>query len=222
SPLPPVGAASMINVLSASLRLGFVVALLLVTSSIAHADVTNGDFEAATTPPVPAGNFTTFSVGSTGIPGWTVIGPNANAAVAVVSGTFSQAGVSFPAQEGTTGHQWVDLTGNGSNTTEGVSQAVATIAGHTYLLSDFLGNTTVGGIFVTTSPVNGSSTGVPFTNINSAVNATSLTWQQFTHTFVATGSTATLTFANGDPIGDNSNGLDKVTLTDQGVAGVPE
>src|SRR5262249_14611825 len=94
--------------------------------------------------------------------------------------------------------------------------------GHTYLLSYFIGNTTGGGIFGTTSTVNGSFNGVPFTDINSAVNATSLTWQQFTHTFVATGSTATLTFANGDPIGDNSNGLDKVTLTDQGVAGVPE
>jgi len=201
-------------------RLTFVVALLLAASStIAHAQiVTNGSFESPTVTP---GTFTVFPVtGSPSIPSWTVVGP-ATTAVAIVSGTFSQNGVTFPAQDGV---QWLDLTGNGSNSTEGVSQGVSTIAGHTYLLSYFIGNTTGGGVFGTTSTVNVSINNVPtFTNTNSAVNATSLTWQQFTHTFVAGGSTTTLSFFNGDPAGDNSNGLDNVTLTDQGIVGaVPE
>jgi len=206
----------MFKLLTASLRQAGVVFLLVAaSSSIAHSQVTNGSFES---PTVPVGNFTNFPVvGSPLIPGWTVV----NNSVSIVSGTFSQNGVTFQAQDGV---QWLDLTGDGSNSNEGVSQGVSTIAGHTYLLSYFIGNTTGGGIFGTTSTVNVSINNVStFTNTNSAVNATSLTWQQFTHTFVAGGSTTTLSFFNGDPPGDNSNGLDNVTLADQGIVGaVPE
>jgi hypothetical protein len=158
--------------------------------------ITNGGFE---TPVVPVGSFTNFDVGSAALTGWTVTGPSAGANVSIVSGTFSQNGVSF-------GNQWLDLTGDGSNTTEGVSQAVSTIPGHEYALTFHIGNTTGGGIFGTTSTVNlfvnGSET--PFTN--STVSATDLNWKQFTDTFVATGTSTTLVFQNGDPGNDNSNG----------------
>ncbi|MCW3477125.1 DUF642 domain-containing protein [Limobrevibacterium gyesilva] len=191
-------------------------AAILVTSSIAQANLlSNGSFE---TPLVPIGNFTTFPSGSAGITGWTVVGP-IGTNVAIVSGTFSQNGVLFPAQDGI---QWLDLTGLNSNTTEGVAQAVTTNPGDLYQLSYFIGNTTGGGIFGTTSTVNVSLNGVPaFGDTNSNASPTTLNWQQFTHNFVASAGATTLTFINGDPANDNSNGLDNVVLLDLGPASQP-
>ena len=118
-------------------------------------------------------------------------------------------------------NQWLDLTGDGSNTTEGVSQVVSTTPGTPYALSFYIGNTTGGGIFGTTSTVDVSVNGSQTAFTNSQVNTTGLTWQQFTDSFVATGTSTTLLFQNGDPGNDNSNGLDNIVLT-AGVAHVPE
>jgi hypothetical protein len=204
----------MRNVVSA-----FLLNLVLLLAPLpAHADFVNGSFE---TPVVTVGSFATFGVGSALIPGWTVVGAGAQN-VAIISGTFTQNGVTFPAQAGS---QWLDLTGLNSNSTEGVSQSVTTIVGHLYELSYFVGNTTGGGIFGTSSTIDVELNGVQtFSDTNSAVNATSLTWQEFTHTFTATGATTTFTFRNGDPASDNSNGLDNISLTDLGptVTPVPE
>ena len=156
------------------------VGLFLVTS-VAHAAtlLTNGSFE---TPVVPVGSFSSFAVGSSAITGWTVVGP-AGTSVSPVSGTFAQNGVAFIAQDGV---QWLDLTGFNINSTEGVAQTVGTTVGNLYQLSYFVGNTTGGGIFGTTSTVNVSITGVaPFSDTNSTASPTAQNWQQFTHTFVA-------------------------------------
>jgi hypothetical protein len=197
---------------------GMVFAILLAgVVPAAHANLlANGSFE---TPVVPVGNFTTFGVGSASIPGFSVVGPPGTD-VAIVSGSFTQNGVSFPAEDGV---QWLDLTGDASNSTEGVAQTVATIAGHRYQLSYFIGNTTGGGIFGTTSTVNVSLNNVPtFSDTNSIASPTTLTYQQFTHVFTATSAATTLTFLNGDPAGDNSNALDNIVLTDLGLPTVPE
>jgi len=190
--------------------------LLGVSATASNADpILNGSFE---TPTVPVGGFTDFAVGSSALTSWSVVGP-AGTNVAIVSGSFSQNGVSFPAQDGV---QWLDLTGDGSNSTEGVQQAVATIVGDQYQLSYWIGNTTGGGIFGTTSTVNVSLNGVPtFSDTNATSSPTTQNWQQFSHTFVATALTETLSFLNGDPGGDNSNGLDNIVLTDLGPAPVP-
>ena len=95
-----------------------------------------------------------------------------------------------------------------------------------YQLSFWIGNTTGGGIFGTTSTVsvflNGSST-ASFTDTNSNADTTGLEWEEFTQDFVA-GSSTTLDFVNEDSSGDNSDGLDNVVLLDEGPprAGVPE
>jgi len=139
-----------------------------------------------------------------------------------VSGTFAQNGVAFIAQDGA---QWLDLTGFNINSTEGVSQTVATTVGNLYQLSFFVGNTTGGGIFGTTSTVNVSLNGVQsFSDINSTVSPVAQNWQQFTHTFVATSASTTLALLNGDPVSDNNNGLDNVVLLDLGpaVGAIPE
>lgn len=192
---------------------------MLLGASGAHAAtlLTNGSFES---PVVPVGSFTVIPVGSALLTGWSVIGP-AGGAVAPVSTTFAQNGVSFAAQDGA---QWLDLTGFNNNTTEGVSQSVATTAGNQYQLSYYVGNTTGGGIFGTSSTVNVLVNGAQtFSDTNSTVSAASQNWQLFTHMFVAGSATTTLAFINADPANDNNNGLDNVVLLDLGPVGaVPE
>jgi hypothetical protein len=183
------------------------------------APIVNGDFE---TPVSPNGNFLNYTVGTGTLTGWNVVGP-AGEVVSVVNTNFNQFGVTFHAESGS---QWLDLTGFNNNNTEGVSQSIATTIGDVYQLSFWVGNTTGGGIFGTTSTVNVQLNGSAFHSaVNSDVNTTGLSWEQYTYLFTATGLSTTLAFLNGDPGGDNSNGLDNIVLTDLGPTGtnnVPE
>jgi len=179
--------------------------------------INNGSFEA---PLVPVGSFENFGSGSTGITGWTIVGPEAS----IVSGSFSQECCTFPAEDGV---QWLDLTGDGTNSVEGVEQTIATNPGTTYDLSFWVGNTfDPFGIFGTTSTVKVRLGGISGSLIDTATNSSTtpgtLVWQQFTTSFTATGSSTTLDFLNGDPSTDNSNGLDNVVLTAAGATTVPE
>ena len=185
-------------------------ALVLCFLSVAAdaASILNGSFE---TPAVPVGGFTSFASGSNAITDWTVVGPSGS--VAIVSGTFTQFGFTFPAQDGV---QWLDLTGVGSNTTDGVQQTVATTPGALYDLSFFVSNiSNPGGLFGTTSTVGVQIDGGPvvsFTNSGGG-GSTSQVWQQFTLALTATAATTSITFINQDPSSDNNNGLDNVSLT---------
>lgn len=194
------------------------VALLLLAPLSALAQVTNGSFE---TPTVPTGSFTNFNAGSS-FAGWTVVGP-AGSQVSIVSGTFAQSGLTFPAQGGS---QWLDLTGFSSNAAEGVQQAVTTLPGSVYNVSFFVGNVVnPGASFGTSSTVNVLANGV---SIGSATNSAgagtnTLTWAPFTRQFTATSTATTLTFLNADPSSDNSNGLDNISVALAGVVGpIPE
>jgi hypothetical protein len=183
----------------------------------AHANlINNGSFES---PTVPEGGFTDFLSGSTSINGWTVVGPEAS----IVSATFSFECCVFPAEDGA---RWLDLTGDGSDTVEGVQQIVATIPGTEYTLSFWVGNVfDPGGIFGITSSVDVRLGGTSGTSLGVFTNASTTrgtqVWQQFVTSFTATGSSATLDFLNADPNGDNSNGLDNVVLT-ASTTDVPE
>jgi hypothetical protein len=176
--------------------------------------INNGSFETQT---VPAGGFSNFGTGSTGITGWTVVGPEAS----IVSGTYVSAGLSFPAEDGA---QWLDLTGDLSNRVEGVEQTIATVPGTTYDLSYFVGNQ-VGAptVYGTTSTVavlvNGN---VIQTATNSNGSGTTQNWEQFQTSFLATSSSSVLEFLNEDPSTDNTNGLDNVVLTGSPGSTVPE
>lgn len=187
------------------------VATLLLSARL-NAQIVNGSFE---TPAPPAGSYTLYNTGSS-FSGWTVVGATGN--VAIVSGTFTQNGISFPAQDGAA---WLDLTGT-SNTATGVQQTIATTAGTTYNLSFWVGNVSdPNGIFGTTSTVFNVNGGQSFTAVNSGgVGTSTLYWQQFTTSFVASGANTTLSFTNGDPPSDNSNGLDNITVSAQST--VPE
>ena len=195
-------------------------AILLVFGAIgARAGlITNGSFE---TPVVPVGFFTNYPSGSALLTGWTVVGTGGTE-VSIVSGSFAQGGISFPAEDGT---QWLDLTGDGTDSfTEGVEQTVSTTIGDLYTLSFYVGNVdNPAAGFGTTSTVdlyiNGGFVGA-FTNF--IPNSTTQTWEQFTTSGVATAASTTIEFLNGDPGADNTNGLDNIVLTDDGPAGVPE
>jgi hypothetical protein len=169
--------------------------------------ITNGSFEA---PLAPAGSSTSFASGSTGITGWIVVGPEASP----VSHTFAAECCTFPAGEG---NQWLDLTGDAVNAVEGVQQTVTTSPGTQYLLTFLVGNIfDPGGAFGTTSTVDVRLGGIAGTLLgaftNSSTTAGTQVWQQFSTSFTATGSSATLDFINADPSTDNSNGLDNIIL----------
>jgi hypothetical protein len=165
--------------------------------------ITNGSFEA---PTVPSASFTSFARGSSAITGWTVVGP-LGTSVSIVHRLYTSGGFSFPAQESA---QWLDLTGLVVNQPEGVQQAVLTTPGTRYVLSFWVGN--VGPGYGTTSTVEVDINGLSAGSFTNSTPATTLRWQQFSFPFVATGSSTTIAFLNRDPLGDNSNGLDNISL----------
>ena len=121
------------------------VAGALILSHPASAGVLFADgFES---PVVTPGAFQNFNTGTTFGP-WTVVGPQ----VSIVSTTFTQNGFSFVAQQG---NQWLDLTGDGANSTaDGVKTTLATTIGQAYNLSFYVGNIVdPGGVFGTSSTV---------------------------------------------------------------------
>ena len=187
------------------------VAILCLLGSPAFAGnlIKGGNFEK---PIVSPGGFMTFATGQT-FGRWTVVG--APGAVSVVSGTFTQNGITFPAKKG---KQWLDLTGFNSNSATGVAQTVLTIPGVAYTLSFYVGNVVdPGGVFGTTSTVNVLVDGV---QVFSATNSmgqgqTKQVWQKFTTTIVANFTETTIAFINGDSSSDFTNGLDKVKLAPQ-------
>jgi hypothetical protein len=168
--------------------------------------IKNGSFE---TPVVPAGNFELFSTGKT-FTGWRVVGAKGN--VAPISGKYQGDGITFNAE---TGAQWLDLTGL-SNTATGVAQTVATKPGAKYHLTFWVGNVyDPGRIFGVSSTVK-----VYVNGVRKLIATNSLhpgnhkqAWKEFALTIKATSSRTTISFINGDPRTDDSNGLDGVRLS---------
>lgn len=173
-------------------------------------------------PPAPAGFGNVYNSGDTGLTGWTIVGnPGTNVLTLSTTAVFS--GFSYVAEDGPNS---LDLTGDGSNDpSEGVAQTIATNIGDSYSLTFWVGNLyNPGGPEGVTSTVdvsaNGTSLGA-FTNMCTACTTTQ-SWQLFTTSFIATSNSTALQFLNGDPLGDNSNGLDNVSVVDNGSATIPE
>jgi hypothetical protein len=166
----------------------------------------NGGFEK---PVVPVGTDENFGTGST-FDGWTVIGAEGD--VAVVSGNEVYEGLTFRAASG---HQCLDLTG-GTATETGVQQTVVTTPGTTYTLrfavgnisssvdSYYYGKTSTADVLVNGTQVMAAT--------NRKKNSKKVVWKHFGTSFTATSASTTIAFVNGDPAGDNWNGLDSVSL----------
>ena len=178
-----------------------------VTASAATNVIKNGGFEV---PAVAAGGFELFSTGQA-FSGWRVVGARGN--VAVISGKYQGAGITFNAEAGA---QWMDLTGLESNLATGVAQTVATTRGTEYHLTFWVGNVyNPGGAFGVSSTIKVYVNGVrKLTATNSLHPANhKQAWKEFALTIRATSSRTTISFINGDPRTDNSNGLDAVRLS---------
>jgi hypothetical protein len=164
--------------------------------------IVNGSFEE---PLQAKGRYATVASGQS-FAGWQVTGVGS---VSPISGEYRQAGILFNARHG---GQWLDLTGPGSNSAAGVQQAVSTQPGVAYELVFYVGNVRGSG-FGTSSTVevyvDGQSVG---TATNDKFVAGRQGWGQFRIPVTARATTTTIGFVNRDPAGDNSNGLDDVSL----------
>jgi Protein of unknown function (DUF642) len=186
-----------------------VAAAVFVYSGPTLADFVNGSFEQ---PNIGNIFFTAYSPGDNSITGWTVVGTGGNIAIIGAGAT------AFYNPE--SGSQFIDLTGTTNTFGDGVKQTITTVAGDSYQVSFWIGNSHTDGSTNSTVDVSiNGGTASGFTNTN--FNANSLNWQQFTATFVATGTSTTVAFTNGDPGSDSLNGLDNVSFSDLGVLGVP-
>jgi hypothetical protein len=181
------------------------VAVTLVTiQARASGLVKDGSFEK---PVIADDTYQNFAEGSK-IGAWTVIGDGGS--VAIVSGSFTYAGYSFPASAG---KQWLDLTGSNSNGAEGVQQTIKTVAGTSYRLRFRVGNVSGDG-FGVMSTVNVLINGTLVLSATNKVDSMVLKYKTFTYSFTAAGPATTIAFINGDPSNDNNNALDAISIVE--------
>lgn len=174
----------------------------------------NGSFEA---PVLPSSQFVSYAVGSSGLTGWTIVGP-AGQALSQVPSTFAgNPPFQFPAEDG---NQWMDLTGFNNNAPVGLAQTIATTPGHAYAITFWVGNVS-GGLFGTTSTVNVELSQGGGGSCTNTTPGLVLSWMKCMVNFTADGASTTVTFRNADPSFDNSNGLDNVSI-DLARSAVPE
>jgi len=224
---PSILAASMPRQIQrAALGIGSILMTLSTLVPSAHAEsLLNGGFE---TPSVPTGGFTHVLGGQT-VGAWTVVGTGV---LLVQTGYAEPAnGISsFAAQAGLNS---LDLTGLGNQGfTSGVQQIVQTTAGQAYNISFFVGRgSSASPLYSAPATVDLSINGGPRVGYtNAAATPGTINWMKFKTSFVATGTSTTLTFLNGTPAPTTEAGLDSVVLTPvfseagaglAGVNGVP-
>jgi hypothetical protein len=186
---------------------GLVFALASASGSHAANLIKDGGFEK---PPSPSGYFNTYAIGQK-IEQWIVVGTSGN--VATVN-NFNEGGVLWTAHRG---KAFLDLTGTcdcGANS--GVAQTVKTVPGTTYQLTFWVVNTVIPGQGDTSTVdvYNGSTLLIAAEN-TAGQGSTKEVWKKFQVSFMATAATTTLSFINGDPPGDEQDGLDDVSLVTQ-------
>ncbi len=194
-----------IRVCGARLAVACVAVLTLALAPAKANLIVNGSFEV---PLVPSGGYINYPGGSTAITDWTVVGVDSS----VISGTFTQAGIVFQAQNG---NQWTDLAGVTSNSSSsGVRQIVATTIGAVYQLSFYVGSATGGGIFFPATVDLSINGGARVGYFNPTGPSNMLNWKLFTVEFTATSTTTTVTFFNGSAANNYLCALDNVSITE--------
>ena len=162
--------------------LALVASLTLVSTALA-ASFTNGSFEDGT---YTGGNWNTLNTGSTAITGWTVS-----------SGTVDWVDSSY--WQAANGSKSVDLDGNSAGAL--TSDAFDTVSGATYFVSFALSGNPDANLGVKTVEVSASGTSTApatydFNTLTTDNTHTDMMYQTEGYTFVATGASATLTFAS--------------------------
>ncbi len=190
--------------------LALAASLLCSAAGAATNLVTNGSFEL---PNIVGGSYVLVNTGSTSITGWTVLGPTAGDSVQLTPDTY----LGLLASDG---RQWIDMTGVVGYDRGLKSDAIATTTGNLYHLSFDVGNYLPFGVSTLGVSINGGTEQL-FVNTSLAVTATNpMNWVSFGFDWVATTSSAQLTFlgrANGALSNNLGIGLDNVVF-----APVPE
>jgi choice-of-anchor C domain-containing protein len=153
--------------------------LSIAGSALGFSGLNNGSFEAGSFGPGP---YDLLVTGSTNLNGWTVD-----------SGSVDWIGSYWAASDGS---RSIDLSGLGPGA---LSQTIATTVGYTYRVTfDLSGNPDCGPALKTlTVGAPGSDSQAFSFDIGAAANTRSdMKWEARTYTFVATGSSSTLTFAS--------------------------
>ena len=180
-----------------------VVAAVAFAAAPVHANLLiDGSCE---TPVISAGIYGNDVTGATAITGWTVVGINA----AVTSGTFTQRGITFEAQDGV---QWLDLAGVTSSKSNGVTQTIATAVGSTYRVSFYVGSVTDNLFFFPTTIDLSINGGARVSYTNPTAPRDSLDWARFTADFVASSTSSTITFLNGNEPSNFYAALDNASV----------
>jgi hypothetical protein len=194
----------------------------------AHAAlIVNGSFESPLVPQSSTcgvyNDCLGFNVGDS-IGGWQVVGKGGAPGASVIlqldrnydepDNSGNGAILHFYAQNG---FQALDLTGEGNQgLTNGVKQTIASIVGHLYSISFYVGNQfdDAPGYAHPSSIsfyVNGNLVG---TYTNALNTPEQVNWVQFSYDFTALTNLTTFAFLNSTPLGDNYAGLDNVSLRD--------
>jgi len=189
--------------------IGLAVVMLVLAAGQAKAGdlIINGDFSQpnAATPPNDGSVYKFIYAGDPSLTGWTVTNGSVETDLTIPT---------FGAPTGSCNPQNLDLDGNSAGT---ITQSFATVIGQTYSLAfDYSNNIYASSASATVSVTD--STLTPLVITHSGATYGSLNWQYFNGTFVATSTSATLTFASNDPASDTCG----ILLDNVSVAGVPE
>ena len=191
--------------------------LMAGAAGLAQANLlTNGSFESTgAAPAVDVGGGVSayfYTVGSSDLPGWSILG-------GVAEQVHDTSSAPFPGSMASDGDKWLDLTGV-TGYDKGVSATFATQVGGSYTLSFDLGALMAAGFGNVTAEVlvNGSSKGL-FTNLTSVAPGTwqsaGIDWETKTVSFTATLASTTISFlgrANGLNSNDSAIALDNVSV----------
>lgn len=167
----------------------------------ASAQVVNGGFEAPN-----VANPCCNTVPPDSLPGWTVNTGNVN----VVNGTFSSSAGNLAFE----GNQYLDLVGQGG--VGSISQIVSTVAGQSYNLSFMYSHNLFSGTPSASAAF--ALDGLAGVITHSTGSNANLDWLNYSGSFVATGSSATLSFTNLTGGVNEGIFLDAVSVT----SAVPE
>jgi choice-of-anchor C domain-containing protein len=173
-------------------------------SALGFSGIGNGSFETGALSGAP---WTTLGPGSTDLTGWTI-----------ESGTVDWISTNRSASEGS---RSIDLSGDGPGV---LSQSLATTAGNTYTVSfDLSGNPACGPAMktLTVGATGAQSTAFSFDFVAAGATLSDMKWAKQTYAFVATGTTATLTFTSTTG-GICGPALDNVVATETAPEPGPE
>lgn len=165
---------------------GAVLAAVLSVGSANAQTIIDGSFESAN---VPAGSAPSYAIGSTAIPGWTVINHDGTTQTASNNHDIAVLGNTAFALSTPFGTDFVDLTGYSDTPAySGVAQSVTTVVNQAYTLTFWLGASLTNGSYI--GPVSAltyfgaqtaTGTGTGITNTTAA----GMLWSQQTATFTA-------------------------------------